>query len=226
MLINQITMANEEHLKILKQRVKLWNKWRKDNPKIIPDLSDVVLSGQCIGDEEEQVAGYVCVDYSGANFRKVDLSGSDLSNAFLSKADLRYADLSFSSLDSALLDGANLTKAQIGWTIFVDNDLSKTIGLDTVNHRGPSSIGIDILYKSNGNILESFLRGAGVPDELITFLPSLLDARQAIQFYSCFISYSTRDEEFAKRLYSRMRDEHLRVWFAPEDIKGGEKLHE
>jgi hypothetical protein len=27
-------------------------------------------------------------------------------------------------------------------------------------------------------------------------------------------------------LYSRMRDEKLRVWFAPEDIKGGEKLYE
>jgi hypothetical protein len=29
-----------------------------------------------------------------------------------------------------------------------------------------------------------------------------------------------------KRLYSRMRDEKLRVWFAPEDIKGGQKIHE
>ncbi len=48
----------------------------------------------------------------------------------------------------------------------------------------------------------------------------------AIEFYSCFISYSHKDEEFAKRLHSRLRDAHLRVWFAPEDIKGGEKLHE
>jgi hypothetical protein len=47
-----------------------------------------------------------------------------------------------------------------------------------------------------------------------------------VQFYSCFISYSTKDEDFARRLHSRMRDEGLRVWFAPEDIKGGEKLHE
>lgn len=47
-----------------------------------------------------------------------------------------------------------------------------------------------------------------------------------IQFYSCFISYSTKDEEFARRLHGRMRDAHLRVWFAPEDIQGGKKLHE
>ena len=41
-----------------------------------------------------------------------------------------------------------------------------------------------------------------------------------------FISYSTKDEDFAKRLHSRMRDEGLRVWYSPEDIKGGQKLHE
>lgn len=44
--------------------------------------------------------------------------------------------------------------------------------------------------------------------------------------YSCFISYSTKDEDFAKRLHSRMRDEGLRVWYSPEDIKGGQKLVE
>jgi serine/threonine protein kinase len=49
---------------------------------------------------------------------------------------------------------------------------------------------------------------------------------QPIQFYSCFISYSSKDEEFARRLYSRLRDAGLRVWFAPEDAKGGQKLFE
>lgn len=91
-------------------------------------------------------------------------------------------------------------------------------------HLGPSTIGIDTIYKSHGEIPEVFLRGCGVPDEFITYMRSLVV--KPIQFYSCFISYSNKDEEFARRLYSRMRDEHLRVWFAPEDIKGGQKLHE
>src|SRR5262249_47422028 len=38
--------------------------------------------------------------------------------------------------------------------------------------------------------------------------------------------YSHKDEPFAKKLHARMRQEHLRVWFAPEDMKGGEKIHE
>jgi TIR domain len=65
-----------------------------------------------------------------------------------------------------------------------------------------------------------------VPESFITQMHSLVGAEEGIQFYSCFISYSSKDEEFARRLHGRMRDAHLRVWFAPEDIQGGQKLHE
>ncbi|HEV7404667.1 MAG TPA: toll/interleukin-1 receptor domain-containing protein [Chthoniobacteraceae bacterium] len=55
---------------------------------------------------------------------------------------------------------------------------------------------------------------------------SLVNAEDGLQFYSCFISYSTKDEEFARRLHGKMREAHLRVWYAPEDMPGGKKLHE
>ncbi len=42
---------------------------------------------------------------------------------------------------------------------------------------------------------------------------------------TCFISYSHKDEEFAKRLYTRMQREGLQVWMAAKDIGEG-KLHE
>jgi TIR domain len=63
-----------------------------------------------------------------------------------------------------------------------------------------------------------------VPEIFITYLPSL--TAKAIDFYSRFISYSGRDEEFARRLHSRMREAELRVWFAPEDMKGGDKFYD
>lgn len=47
-----------------------------------------------------------------------------------------------------------------------------------------------------------------------------------IMFYSCFISYSSKDEDFARRLYARLREAHIRAWFAPEDLLGGAKFHE
>ena len=66
----------------------------------------------------------------------------------------------------------------------------------------------------------------GVPEDFITQIPSLIDGMQPIQFHSCFISYSHQDEEFAQRLHARMRAANLRVWFAKDDMKAGEELHE
>jgi len=36
-------VANEEHLKILKQGVEAWKEWREKNPPITPDLSKADL---------------------------------------------------------------------------------------------------------------------------------------------------------------------------------------
>jgi hypothetical protein len=99
-------------------------------------------------------------------------------------------------------------------------------GLDSIDHDYPSTIGIDTIYLSQGKIPEGFLQGCGAPENLIRYIPSLLNSEDGIQFYSCFISHSSKDGEFAKRLHARMRDANLRVWFAPEDVQGGKKLHE
>jgi hypothetical protein len=48
----------------------------------------------------------------------------------------------------------------------------------------------------------------------------------AFDFYSCFISYSTRDQEFADRLYADLQARGVRSWFAPHDIQAGKKIHE
>jgi hypothetical protein len=45
-------------------------------------------------------------------------------------------------------------------------------------------------------------------------------------FSSCFISHSSRDEDFAQRLAARLRTEGVPVWYAPEDILPGEKIYE
>ena len=53
-------------------------------------------------------------------------------------------------------------------------------------HIGPSFVGIETVYRSGGKIPEVFLRGAGVPEDFITYMRSL--ARAAFEFYSVFIS--------------------------------------
>jgi TIR domain-containing protein len=106
-------------------------------------------------------------------------------------------------------------------TVFADVDLSVVTVPSPVKHDGPSTIGIDTLFRSRGKISEVSLRGCGVPESVIVNRFALVGALEPIQFYSCFISYSTKDEDFAKRLHARMVQEKLRVWFAPEDMKAG-----
>lgn len=44
------------------------------------------------------------------------------------------------------------------------------------------------------------------------------------QFYSCFISYSHQDEALAQRLYTDLQKNGVRCWFAPQDMKIGDKI--
>jgi hypothetical protein len=44
--------------------------------------------------------------------------------------------------------------------------------------------------------------------------------------FTCFISYSTKDQDFADRLYAELQAKGVRCWFAPHDIKGDRKIHE
>jgi Restriction endonuclease/TIR domain len=66
--------------------------------------------------------------------------------------------------------------------------------------------------------------------QLLKWIQEAANAKPAAhppqRFQSVFISYSTKDDDFAQRLHARMREANMRVWFAPEDVKGGEKLHE
>jgi uncharacterized protein YjbI with pentapeptide repeats len=249
-------MANPEHLKILKQGAKVWNKWRDEHREVLPELSGANLSNANLIDANLSeadlsnanlsraalidanlifanlidanlaFANLVDANLGGANLSGADLSVANFSFGILHEANLSDTDLSDTNFNHASLSGADFTIAHLGRATFSGNDLSEVKGLETVKHIAPSSIGVDTLYNSAGKIPEAFLRGCGIPDDFIAFIPSHFGLQQAIQFYSCFISYSTRDEEFARRLYSRMRDEKLRVWFAPEDIKGGQKIYE
>ena len=197
-------MANSEHLEILKRGVEQWNKWRKEHPDERTDLRAVKLTGR---------------DLRGAN-----LVGADLRGANLGRANLGGANLTGANLYGTALSGADFTEARAWGTNFANVDLTVAKGLETIRHYGPSTIGIDTIYKSRGKIPEKFLRGAGVPDEFIDFISSM--TKRPIEFYSCFISYSTKDQEFAERLHADLQAKGVRCWFAPEEMKGGRKLHE
>jgi hypothetical protein len=45
-----------------------------------------------------------------------------------------------------------------------------------------------------------------------------------IEYYSCFISYSSKDGEFAERLHEHLRSKKVRCWFAAEDLRIGDRF--
>ena len=222
-------MANEEHLKILTQGVEAWNKWRQANPAVGPDFSEAKFFGasfDTVDFHEANLFGAELIDAElcEANLSGADLSGAELANAYLIGANLFRARLNGANLSNATLNGANVSEAHVGYTIFTSLDLSTVRGIETLTHAAPSAIGIDTIYRSKGKIPAEFLRGAGVPDNFIEFMSSLVGT--AFEFYSCFISYSGKDQEFADRLYADLQREGVRCWFAPHHVQAGKKLHE
>src|SRR5206468_4404800 len=115
-------------------------------------------------------------------------------------------------------------RARVGWTIFGNVDLRTVKELETVIHVGPSTIGTDTLLRSEGDIPETFLRQAGLSDTFITYVRSL--AQNPIEYYTCFISYSSKDQEFAERLSADLQAKGVRCWYAPEHMKIGDKIRQ
>lgn len=276
-------MANPEHMKILKQGVEAWNRWREENPDLRPDLKEAGLTGgdfprfdfhgtdlarADLAGADLKRAAFWGADLQGShlvtahlgnarlervNLRGGDLEGatcahacfegSDLSDANLASADLWYAslqgaDLRCADLTEADLGGANLVEANLngtgllrtnlkgatfGGTQLDGVDMRQAQGLEDIRHRSPSTIGVDTLYVSQGAIPEVFLRGAGVPENLIEYLPALV-APEAFRSYSCFISYSHADRPFARRIYDDLQAAGIRCWLDEHDLKPGDRI--
>ena len=133
-------MADQEHLKILKQGMKAWNKWRVANPDIRPDLSGADLSKMRLSlaysDKKSTArANFDNTDFSGANLygafaREASFDGATLAKAGLARANLidtilTNADLREASLSGTLLMGADLKGSDLSGAELNDADLSE-----------------------------------------------------------------------------------------------------
>lgn len=169
-------------------------------------------------------ANFADADLTEANFRGAQCVDVDFSNANLSRANFYRANLCGAAFIGANLFSTNFRDSKMGQTVFANQDMETCIGLDSVTHSDHSSVAIECLYRSGNNLPLKFLKGIGLSKILLNYLPSLIDADNPIQFHSCFISYSHTDEAFARRLWNGMKNERIRVWYAPEEMKGGKKL--
>jgi hypothetical protein len=141
-------------------------------------------------------------------------------------ASLVGSDLSGANLRSCLARGADFSRAIADGTVWADMDLRSVKGLSEIVHDGPSPVGLDTIVASAGQIPNGFLRGCGVPDAVMAYVSSLAQSSQPIQLYSCFISHSSRDREFCERLHNDLQAAGVRCWFAPEDLKTGDRFRD
>jgi hypothetical protein len=231
-------MADLEQLEILKRGPSEWNTWRRSNPRASIDLSDVVLhetnvpwrEGELVQLNLEAVdlrqANLERTILKGANLRRADLSGAKLRYANLRKADLsgailRGALLNCTNLTLAILCGADLTSALFWETVIARTDLSGAVGLQDSRHGGPSIIDHRTVRRS-GNLPIEFLRGIGLPDNLI----DQMKASPRSSCSDCFISYSSSDQLFAERLYQDLQSAGVRCWYAPKDLRVGARTRQ
>ncbi|HEX6292948.1 MAG TPA: toll/interleukin-1 receptor domain-containing protein [Herpetosiphonaceae bacterium] len=193
------------------------------------DLSEANLYAAILDDANLQDAILYGANLRGVSFRDAKLQGAlvqkvDLTESHLIRTNFYRADLCGVNLSPSLLSDVQMKRAKIGGTIFANVDLRDIHGLDTLYHVSPSHIGIETLYKSRGQIPEVFLRGCGVPDSMIEYARSLVAAERPIDYYSCFISYSSHDDALAERLYADLQAKGVRCWLAPHDLTPGEVI--
>lgn len=93
-------MANQQHKEIFDSGVDKWNKWRAENPDIVPDLADAYL----VYDRRENN----CPNFAGGN-----LTGANLAGIETSIGDRDFPYECSPSFEGANFQGANLKGATL-----------------------------------------------------------------------------------------------------------------
>jgi len=199
------------------------------------DLSEANISRVVLRNANLQLANLTGAKLTGADFR-----GANLSMANLRGADLGEANLTDANLSWARLGDTNLTSAILGVTTLGNVDLSGVKGLDTIQHIGPSTIGIDTIRQMKGDISEGFLRDCGMMqweievahlyDMALTpeAISEILDVRifrarteGPLYIGGIFISYSNADSKFVDKLDMELKKSGAAVWLDRHDLVAG-----
>lgn len=157
-------------------------------------------------------------DLEGADFSGTGLSGSNFYGTNLKEINLKNADLRHAVFNNADLIRANFESAYLLGTIFGNTNLSGVKNIELCRHIGPSVLDYLTIEKS-GTLPESFVSGCGLPDNFIETISPLI--KKSRQFYKCFISYSSLDDNFVNCFQKELKTYGIKYWFAPEDMKIG-----
>jgi hypothetical protein len=232
-------MPNLEHVQLVQAGAHAtWN-WRGGSLDLRDaDLSGLVLRGAMLDHADLRGARLVGADLTGSRLQEasldgahlirsvlndVRLGGARLSGSLLCAASLRGAvlvrsDLSGANLAGADLEAANLSHARLSGVVLdrtklIDAELEGVMGLDEIVHEGPSELGTHALLRYGHQLPARFLRGVGLPDSFIRYLPSIIASARPVDFYSIYICAAPADAELARRLHNDLQAAGIRCWF-------------
>ncbi len=218
-----------DQLQLLRSGAHNWNKWRESHPQITPsldgaDLREVDLSGANLDSAACSDADFSRANLTGASLRHADLTRAHLVAADLTAADLENAGARFANFRDATLQranlclanfqgadlrGASLQFARLGYTVLADVDLTGAHQLASCRFLMPVSLDFRTLLRSP-QLPVPFLRGCGVPEELLENLPVLF--RKPIQHYSLFLESAPEDAPLVERISADLQARGVRCW--------------
>lgn len=184
-------------------------------------------------------------DLYQANLQEANLSGVQLRDSFLVMANFTRATFSGVGLKGANIGATNFTDTMLSLIDFsgaiypsqppfekglpniVDlNTLQKTArayALRTEMKKAHPEINFDEAMGPQGPLMD-FLARCGLEQSVLSSFEDW--STESGSYSSVFISYSSKDEEFAKQLYERLVQSGVSAWFAPKDIRGGRKIYD
>jgi uncharacterized protein YjbI with pentapeptide repeats len=205
------------------------------------DLTDADFEPSALGE----------ADFFKADLTRANLSKCNARESFLVQAKLIETKLSLTVLTGAVFGATIINNVHLLTTelsdirhalpSYIDGATIDNIRDDLLKARfmgqateetGGSKLGSDKLGEIEQQLssqimprIRQFLLRAGSSKDDLERIDAVTPSF-AGDFASVFISYSSRDEEFARYLDTQLRLYGISVWFAPNSMRGGRKIHE
>jgi uncharacterized protein YjbI with pentapeptide repeats len=174
---------------------------------------------------------------NGCNFRsakfvstildQTNAIGCDFSHAELNGTKIRGADLRnckfYRTMVAATFEDTDITnssfeEAHLLSTTFINVDLGATRSLNRAHAYPPITLDARTLLRS-GILPRDIYRACGMSDAVTKSIKRTLKQRR--KRVRCFISYSSKDENFVATLRSDLEDNGIETWYAPRDMPIG-----
>ena len=170
-----------------------------------------------------------------ARFYIADFTGATVKNCGLPGAELRFVRLNGTTFWPYLGD-TDINS----WSV-INSDLSGLQNPTSGCHEYPSNVDIASLQKTAAGLVENkqtpeglstFFEECGLPREILDVFATWSSFSKAVDqeqtaednYYSCFISYSSRDDKFAKRIHGELTARGVHCWMDSHEMVPGANI--